>query len=191
MLASGAGETVADVASDSLFAEVGPDGLEAGVVLVAAPEETDHFFRHSVVLLLDHTPQGSRGVVLEMATAFQIGEMSTLLENTPLADNTLFRGGGGGSDDVVVVHPYGGLPGARALGPHGLFTGGVQAANEAVGQGAAPACDFKFFFNHCEWLPGSLAKEVEQGVWKAGITDPGLCTRQVSSQSEHPMSNVS
>lgn len=44
--------------------------------------------------------QGSRGVVLEMATAFQIGEMSTLLENTPLADNTLFRGGGGGSDDV-------------------------------------------------------------------------------------------
>lgn len=57
MLASGAGETVADVASDSLFAEVGPDGLEAGVVLVAAPEETDHFFRHSVVLLLDHTPQ--------------------------------------------------------------------------------------------------------------------------------------
>jgi hypothetical protein len=40
-----------------LFSEVGPEGLEAGVVLVAAPDEVDHFFRHAVVLLLDHTPE--------------------------------------------------------------------------------------------------------------------------------------
>ena len=35
-----------------------------------------------------------------------------------------------------------------------------QAANEAVGEGSASADNFKFFFNHCEWLPGALANEV-------------------------------
>ena len=119
-----------------------------------------------------------------MATAFTIGEMSTALEGSPLADNALFRGGGGDSDDVVVVHPFGRLQGARPVGPHGLFMGGLRAASEAVRQGAAPASNFKFFFNQCEWLPGALEREVTQGLWTAGVTAPGLCIRQVGSQSE-------
>ena len=37
--------------------------VEAGCVLVAAPDEIDHFSRHAVVIVLSHGPQGSRGVV--------------------------------------------------------------------------------------------------------------------------------
>ena len=43
----------------------------------------------------------------------------------------------------------------------------LQAANEAVGQGSAPADNFKFFFNHCEWLPGALANEVHPPSFRA------------------------
>ena len=32
------------------------------------------------------------------------------------------------------------------------YTIWLQAANEAVGQGSAPADNFKFFLNPCEWL---------------------------------------
>jgi hypothetical protein len=49
---------------------------EAGCVLVADETEVDHFFRHAVVLVLDMGDKGSRGLVLEMATAFNLGEMT-------------------------------------------------------------------------------------------------------------------
>jgi hypothetical protein len=70
MLAPGAGEAVTDVAANSLFAEVGPDGLEVGVVLVAHEDESDHFFRHAVVLILDHTPQVQHAMLPGCENAF-------------------------------------------------------------------------------------------------------------------------
>ena len=45
---------------------------EPGCVLVAAPDEVDHFFRRAVVLLLscDQT-NGARGLIVEMAIRFR------------------------------------------------------------------------------------------------------------------------
>jgi len=87
MLASGAGEAATEVAANSLFAEVGPDGLEAGVVLVAAEDESDHFFRHSVVLLLDHTPKVQHAKLPGCENAFPCSSNAPMF--SPLSGLTL------------------------------------------------------------------------------------------------------
>jgi len=159
--------------------------VEPGCVLVASPEEVDHFFRHAVVLLLEHSDGGSKGVVLEMATAFMLQEMApaAFLEH-PLGENSLFRGGSSGNDKVIMLHALEDVQTSKPIGRHGVFAGGMQEVKELVSEGRASSDQVKFFFNHCEWLPGQLEREIEQKTWRVGFIPPQLCMRQVSSQSE-------
>lgn len=89
---------------------------EAGCVLVASPDEIDHFSRHAVVLVLSHGAQGSRGVTLEMATAFNVGEMAASLADSPFATLPLFRGGSAGKDQILMLHDVEGLGGSQPIG---------------------------------------------------------------------------
>ena len=53
-------------------------------MLVADESEVDHFFKHGVVLVLEMGQQGTRGLVLEMSTAFNLGEMTSAVIYTSL-----------------------------------------------------------------------------------------------------------
>ena len=90
--------------------------VAAGCVLVASPDEIDHFSRHAVVLVLSHGAQGSRGVTLEMATAFNVGEMAASLADSPFAALPLFRGGSAGKDQIVMLHDVEDLGGSQPIG---------------------------------------------------------------------------
>ena len=46
--------------------------LAPGCVLVAEPGSFDHYFLESLVLLLEHGPAGSRGVLLNHETPWQV-----------------------------------------------------------------------------------------------------------------------
>jgi len=162
--------------------------VQAGCVLVASPDEIDHFMRHAVCLVLTHDARGSRGVLLEMATAFTVGEMAAPLAASPFSDLPLFRGGSGGNDQILMVHDVPGLDRSQPAGPYGIHVGGLQSARDAVSQGLVQPDRFKFFFNQCEWLPGALEREVAQGIWSAvGVIPAELVLRQVGSQSERPL----
>lgn len=163
----------------NIFKEI--HNIDAGCLLVASADEVDHFFRRGVALVIDHGPQGSRGLLLEMATAFKIGEMAPSLKGTPLAENPLFRGGDSGEDKVLMIHSHPSLEGAVPIGQTGVCVGGVAAAVQKVEAGELEADDFKFVFNQVEWTPGQLERELSQGLWRAGIAVPELCTRQVAS----------
>ena len=69
--------------------------LAPGCVLVAEPGSFDHYFLESLVLLLEHGPAGSRGVLLNHETPWQVEEMSpgALL---PFQANGVFLGGDAG-----------------------------------------------------------------------------------------------
>ena len=98
----------------SVFEPLG--NVAAGCVLVASPDEIDHFSRHAVVLVLSHGAQGSRGVTLEMATAFNVGEMAASLADSPFAGLPLFRGGSAGKDQILMLHDVEGLRGSQPIG---------------------------------------------------------------------------
>ena len=161
--------------------------VEAGCVLVASPDEIDHFSRHAVVLVLSHGAQGSRGVTLEMATAFNLGEMAASLSDSPFSDLPLFRGGSSGKDQILMLHDVAGLAGSQPIGTHGIHVGGLQSARDAAAQGLILPERFKFFFNQYEWVPGALQREVSSGIWTVGTIPSELVLRQVGSQSERPL----
>jgi hypothetical protein len=108
---------------------------------------------------------GSKGVILENPTAFNVNEMVPALD---LFDsNLMFVGGEDGGKSVVMIHACGDLEGARPIGS-GLFVGGVEAAKAAVLEKRVPAESFKFFFNHVKWCDADLKGMLTaDGGWQA------------------------
>lgn len=138
--------------------------LVPGIVLVAAPDNFDHYFCESLVLLLDHDGErGSRGVLLNHETPWSVTEMNDAL--TPFDHNLVFLGGDRGADTMLMLHADASLPGAAPVGAGGLHRGGLSAASARVAAGSAAPSAFKFFYKVSEWLPGMLDREVADGLW--------------------------
>jgi putative transcriptional regulator len=138
--------------------------LAPGIVLVAAPDNFDHYLCESLVLLLEHDGErGSRGVLLNHETPWSVTEMNDAL--TPFDQNLVFLGGDRGADTMLMLHADASLPGAAPVGAGGLHRGGLAAASARVAGGSSSASAFKFFYRVSEWLPGMLDREVADGLW--------------------------
>jgi putative transcriptional regulator len=57
-----------------------PTDLETPVLLAAMPQILDPFFDHSVVLLIDHQPEGSFGLIVNRPTELSVDEVLQGLE---------------------------------------------------------------------------------------------------------------
>jgi putative AlgH/UPF0301 family transcriptional regulator len=164
-------------AEDFVPTEITPaTELAKGVVLLSQPNEFNHFLIKAAVLVFDFgSERGSRGVILERATAFSMGE------TTPNAGvfegNTLFMGGSDGSDTAMMFHKYD-LDGTSKYIGAGLFLGGLKGARELVESRIARPKDFKFIFNTVEWPPGLLETEFQAGRWDLVKVPPELVLEQ-------------
>ena len=142
-----------------------PDNtISPGSVVLAEPGSFDHYFLESLVLIIDHGPTGTRGVLLNHETPWKVEEMSpgAIL---PFAANTIFLGGDAGRDTLTMIHGEAALPGAKELG-RGVYSGGTASAVAAVSEGALPSDRFKFFYKTVEWLPNALELAITKGEFR-------------------------
>ena len=63
-----------------------------GHLLIAAPSLFD-YFRRTVVLVLEHTPDGAMGVVLGRETETRVADAVPALAGLPGADDVVYLGG--------------------------------------------------------------------------------------------------
>eukprot|EP00316_Scyphosphaera_apsteinii_P015627 CAMPEP_0119323098 /NCGR_PEP_ID=MMETSP1333-20130426/59999_1 /TAXON_ID=418940 /ORGANISM="Scyphosphaera apsteinii, Strain RCC1455" /LENGTH=393 /DNA_ID=CAMNT_0007330475 /DNA_START=143 /DNA_END=1324 /DNA_ORIENTATION=+ len=155
--------------------------LGPGSVVVAAPGSFDHYYLEGLVLVIeDSESSGTRGVLLNHQTPWQVYDMNPML--SAFSQNTVFLGGDAGRDTMIMLHSEAGLPNARHVGGV-VWQGGVAAAEEAVENGELDAEQFKFFYKTCEWLPGQLNKQLDQGLWEVAELSPSLLFGQ-SGQRE-------
>ena len=129
----------------------------AGTFLVARSSLRDGFFGRSVVLLLEHSPEGALGLVLNRpAKAKEI----------PF---TIFVGGPCKTDSLLMIH------GRRDWLKHdeekamevcpGVFLG-TTAHFEAIEDASDPTEGrFRVFTGYAGWGPDQLESEMNQGAW--------------------------
>lgn len=173
-------------ASAIRYLGLGPNAIvREGVVLVAPPEEYNHYLMRSALFVYamgldDYNEQVIRCVVLDNPTPFTLGEMATGLNgmerdgssssssspSSPLLNNLIYRGGNLGGETAMMLHSRKELK-RDEIGTSGIYEGGlaqalslVNAATEAdadANEAQAPVVnDFKFFFNYCQFSPVEL-----------------------------------
>lgn len=134
--------------------------LRPGSVLIARPDQYDHFFNEAVVLICEHNERGSRGLQLNRETPFTMGEMAGGMGC--FSDSSVHRGGNGGADTVLMLHARADVHGSTQIGHCGLYLGGLKHAQQLVDEGRATVDEFKFFYNSQVWGPGLLEKQLEE-----------------------------
>ncbi|KAF6264861.1 hypothetical protein COO60DRAFT_1481158 [Scenedesmus sp. NREL 46B-D3] len=151
---------------------------EAGCLLLAHPymfREKQTYFYQAVILLLDHGPEGSYGIILNRPTQYKVSQIkSTVHELLSLfSDNKLFMGGDCGDTAMVVLTHRADIEGVTQV-TEGVYHHNVHGAAAAVAAGKADPSDFRFFAQYAGWAPGQLEEECKAGVWFCTAASPAL-----------------
>jgi putative transcriptional regulator len=128
-----------------------------GQLLIAAPSLFD-YFRRAVILVLEHTPDGAMGVVLNRESETPVAEALPALADLPGADGLVRLGGPVSPESVVALGEFGDPDeaGTAVLGQLGTLD--PDAANSSLRR-------VRVYAGYAGWAPGQLDGELEQGAW--------------------------
>jgi putative transcriptional regulator len=136
-----------------------------GHLLIAAPSLFD-YFRRTVVLVLEHTPDGAMGVVLGRETETRVADAVPALADLPGADDVVYLGGPVSPESVVALGDFDRPEeaGSRVVGSLGTLD--PDGANDSLRR-------VRVFAGYAGWGPGQLDGELEQDAWIVHTADPG------------------
>ena len=140
----------------------------AGALLIAEPLLADPNFSRSVVLLCEHSTDGTVGFVLNQETALTLTDIVEELENTDLP---IYQGGPVQPDTMHVLHRIPALLGGTEVAP-GIYWGGTyDSLKTLVTLNTFNPADIRLFIGYSGWSPGQLDAEIGEGSWLVtGIT---------------------
>jgi putative transcriptional regulator len=143
-----------------------------GRLLVATPPLVDENFDRSVVLLIEHGPEGALGVILNRPSGTEVAEAVPGWERLAADPPVVFVGGPVGDDSALAVglarrgdQPDGWLPVVDRLGTVDLHKDPLDLASsiEVV----------RVFAGYAGWTAGQLEAEIEAGGWIVAAAEPG------------------
>ena len=174
--------------------EFAPSSVKKGVLLVASPSLMDPNFREAVVLIVEHGPEGTLGLILNRSLKVLLSEA---LPELTVLNGTSYRLFGGGPVDMTRLLLLFRLkdPPAEAQSVFdGVYVGGTSKVLERIITQAKPNEAFRVFAGVSGWAPGQLKYEMLQGAWATlppdsiGIfdQDPATLWQDCISQLQAP-----
>ena len=144
----------------------------AGVLPVAAANLLDPNFSRTVVLLCEHTPEGTFGLVLNRALPLRLSDVT----GDDLGwDAPLHRGGPVQENTLHFVHRRPDLELESHEVMPGLFWGGnFDKASQLLKYKEADPADFRFFVGYSGWGEGQLDEELKRDSWYLRRARPEL-----------------
>jgi putative transcriptional regulator len=135
-----------------------------GHLLIAAPSLFD-YFRRTVVLVLEHTPDGAMGVVLGRSSDTRVADAVPALAELPGAEDVVYLGGPVSPQSVVALGDFGRPEeaGTRVVGSLGTLD--PDGTNDSLRR-------VRVYAGYAGWGPDQLDGELEQGAWIVHAADP-------------------
>jgi putative transcriptional regulator len=138
-----------------------------GRLLVASPQLGDPNFERTVVLVLDHGPDGALGVILNRPTGLPVDEILDAWHDQAQAapPGVVFRGGPVAPDAVI------GLARTETAESDGsswrVVVDGVGTVDLAVAPDEQPVAlsGVRTFAGYAGWSPDQLEDELAEGAW--------------------------
>jgi putative transcriptional regulator len=142
-----------------------PSRLRPGLFLYAAPGVKDSRFAESVVLLVQHGPEGSMGLVVNRPTDMPLHEALVKVEGARGSGLRVYWGGPVQPEAILaLVRSSSPSPGAQTVLADVHLTGDLADVRAAL-SGEDPAGRLRVFTGCAGWTAGQLPAEVRAGVW--------------------------
>jgi putative transcriptional regulator len=137
--------------------------IKTGRLLIAEPFMIDRHFKRSVVLLTEHTPDGSVGFIINKILDL---EPRTIFEEFPDFKVPLYYGGPCHTDSVHFIHNVGDLLDGSVRLSSGVYCGGDwHQLKFLIESKLIEPKHIRFFAGCSGWDEKLLKNEVNEGDW--------------------------
>ena len=140
-----------------------------GKILISEPFLCDDIFSRSVILIVDHTSEGSMGLVLNKQLPVFVNEVIT--EFKYLDDIPLYKGGPIGIDTLFYIHKFDDIPGALKVSKGLYLNGDFAIIKKRIFQEEDFKSKIRFFIGYSGWDESQLKQEIEENTWIIGTED--------------------
>ena len=141
-----------------------------GVLLVASPSLEDPSFRQAVVLVVEHGPEGTVGLILNRSTNVLLSKALPDITALKGTNHRLFAGGPVEPTRFLLLFRLKVPPADARSVFDGVYLGRTPRALENIITRAKPNETFRAFAGFAAWAPRQLEAELLLGAW--GILPP-------------------
>lgn len=135
----------------------------SGKILIAEPFMHDMYFRRTVILLIDHSDEGSFGVVLNKPTFIKIKEV---VDDFADVDYPLFSGGPVSIDNLFFLHRLSDIIPDSIPVDKDIFWGGNRSdVGKVLETNYFDETQLRVFMGYSSWEAGQLEEELKQNSW--------------------------
>jgi putative transcriptional regulator len=137
--------------------------VNSGVLLVAEPHLIDDSFNRSLVLLCEHSNEGSVGFIVNKPMHIPINEA---LSDFPTFDAELYYGGPVQKDSVYFLHTLGDkISNSIHIWDNIYWGGNLQDLKQEVIDGNVNSKQVRFLLGYSGWSSGQLDEELQEKSW--------------------------
>ncbi len=141
-----------------------------GKILISEPFLRDKTFGRSVILLIDHTMDGTMGLVLNKPLPLSLNDVLSefkYMDNIPL-----YKGGPLNVDTLFYLHTLSDIEGSLPVGKGIYLNGDFNAIKDFILQGNSFEGKVRFFLGYSGWEYEQLISEIKENTWLVAREEP-------------------
>ena len=138
----------------------------SGTVLISEPFLCADIFSRSLILLVDHSADGSMCLVMIKQMPIYVNEV--VKEFKYLEDIPLYKGGPIGVDTLFYLHTYADIPGSLQVAKGLYLNGDFNSIKKQMLQNGDYKGRIRFFIGYSGWEETQLNQEIEDNTWIIG-----------------------
>lgn len=138
--------------------------IQKGTLLIATPDIDSGVFFRAVVLVCEHNPNGSFGLVINKSLDLELPEEIINIQNLSNPHVGIRAGGPVQTNQMMLLHTSNNVPQQTLKICDQVYLGGdLQFLQEALSDQNGPAINL--FFGYSGWGAGQLEREFLDGGW--------------------------
>jgi len=141
-----------------------------GRVLISEPFLNDTYFKRSVVLLTEHSSEGSVGFVLNKPVDLAVNDV---LNDFPEIDTEVSIGGPVNTNTIHYIHTLGEtIPNSVKVLKNLYWGGDFKVIKDMINAGQIKGTEIRFFLGYAGWSPKQLENELSENAWLVSEMNP-------------------
>lgn len=152
-----------------------------GKILISEPFLRDATFGRSVVLLVDHTIEGSMGLIMNKRLPFILNQIVKEFEQVK-EEILIYKGGPLSPDTLFFIHTLPQIPDTLPIRKDFYLNGDFEAIKKYILDDNPVKGNIRFFLGYSGWDGDQLEQEIKENTWLIGKGEiPDLLGGKISS----------
>jgi len=136
---------------------------QKGRILISEPFLLDNYFKRSIILLTEHSEEGTIGFVLNKPVSIKLSE---IMSDFPDMNTIISLGGPVQTNTLHYVHTLGDIiPNSIKVIDNIYWGGDFDAVRDLVESGRLNMTNIRFFLGYSGWQSNQLEEELAENAW--------------------------